>query len=286
MPGGPDPAYLLARRALLDGLEALAPHLASIVVVGAQALYLHTGSGDLAVAEFTTDADLALSPEFLASEPAIGTLLEARGFRLDRDPGKWRTADGVQVDLLVPDAVAGPGRRGARLPGHGKLAARRTRGIEGALVDNEHRRIGGLAPGEGRAFRVRVAGPAALLVAKVHKISERAAHPDRLSAKDALDVLRLLQATPTEVLAAGLERLRSDPVAATVTEEALVAGARIFSAGGAGLTLVTAAVEGLADPSVVRESLRLLWADAAGSVPGGVPEDDEGGASTRGTPPR
>ncbi|MBA3619637.1 MAG: hypothetical protein H0W56_08625, partial [Acidothermales bacterium] len=115
MSGGPDPQYVRARRALLDGLAALEPHLNALVVVGAQAIYLHTGAADLAVAELTTDADLAIGPEFLAEEPTIGGLLESHGFELQDDPGKWKTHDGVQVDLLVPDALAGPGRRGARL---------------------------------------------------------------------------------------------------------------------------------------------------------------------------
>lgn len=182
MPGGADPLYVLARRALLDGLEALEPHLGSVVVVGAQAVYLHTGPADLPVAEYTTDADLAIAPEFLADEPSIQTLFEERGFELQEDPGKWKTSDGIQVDLLVPDAVAGPGRRGARLPGHGKRAARRARGIEGALVDNDLRTITALDPGDTRSFEVKVAGPAALLVAKIHKIGERIDQSDRLVA--------------------------------------------------------------------------------------------------------
>jgi len=77
MPGEPDLLYVLARRALLDALAALEPHLNSLVLIGAQAVYLHTGPADLAVAEFTTDADLALAPEFLADTPSIGDLLEA-----------------------------------------------------------------------------------------------------------------------------------------------------------------------------------------------------------------
>jgi len=42
MPGEPDPQYVRARRALLDGLAALEPHLDALVVVGAQAVDLHT----------------------------------------------------------------------------------------------------------------------------------------------------------------------------------------------------------------------------------------------------
>jgi hypothetical protein len=64
-----DPRYVAARCALLDALVALEPHAAAVIIAGAQAVYLHTGTGDLAVAPFTTDADLALDPEHLASDP-------------------------------------------------------------------------------------------------------------------------------------------------------------------------------------------------------------------------
>lgn len=263
MPGDPDPLYVLARRALLDGLDALTPHLDSIVVIGAQAVYAHTGPADLPVAEFTTDADVAIGPEFLADEPSIQALLEGHGFELQEDPGKWKTRDGVQVDLLVPEALAGPGRRGARLPGHGKRAARRAKGIEGVLVDNVQRDIAALDPNDDRSLNVRVAGPASLLVAKIHKIAERVDDPDRVVEKDALDVLRLLQAIPTLDLATGLERLRGDDLAGSVTEEAVVLGDNLFSPGGAGLALVAESVRGLADTDVTSESLQVLWADLA-----------------------
>lgn len=263
MPGDPDPLYVLARRALLDGLEALAPHLDSIVVVGAQAVYVHTGPADLPVAEFTTDADVAIGPEFLADEPSIQTLLEDGGFELQEDPGKWKTSDGIQVDLLVPEALAGPGRRGARLPGHGKRAARRAKGIEGVLVDNTELDLAALDPSDNRSFRVRVAGPAALLVAKIHKIAERVDQPDRLVEKDALDVLRLLQTIPTNDLAAGIDGLRRNDLAGSVTKEAIGLGAGLFGSGGAGIHLAEEAVRGLTDTDVVRQSLQVLWADLA-----------------------
>ena len=60
MPGAPDPLYVAARRVLLDALTALHDHLGAIVLVGAQAVYVHAGEGDLVVAPFTTDADLAI----------------------------------------------------------------------------------------------------------------------------------------------------------------------------------------------------------------------------------
>jgi hypothetical protein len=79
MIGDPDPVYVQARAALLDAAEALTPHLDSIVLVGAQAVYLHTGSADLAVAEFTTDADFSLDPTDLGDSPLIDSLLRAKG---------------------------------------------------------------------------------------------------------------------------------------------------------------------------------------------------------------
>jgi hypothetical protein len=60
-----DPLYVAARRVLLDALEALAPHGDAVVIVGAQAIYLRTGDGDLTVAPYTTDGDLALDPSRL-----------------------------------------------------------------------------------------------------------------------------------------------------------------------------------------------------------------------------
>lgn len=72
MPGEPEPLlYVAARRALLDALQALAPHLDALVLVGAQAVYLHAGEADLAVAPYTTDADLALEPARLGPEPRL-----------------------------------------------------------------------------------------------------------------------------------------------------------------------------------------------------------------------
>lgn len=69
MPGDPDLVYVRARGVLLDALEALGDHRHAVALVGAQAIYLHTGEGDIAVAPYTTDADLALNPAILADDP-------------------------------------------------------------------------------------------------------------------------------------------------------------------------------------------------------------------------
>ncbi len=58
-----DAEYVAARRVLLDALEALGPHRKAVVLVGAQAIYHRVGAGNLLVAEFTTDGDLALNPD-------------------------------------------------------------------------------------------------------------------------------------------------------------------------------------------------------------------------------
>ena len=39
----PDPEFVAARRVLLDALEALGAHRKAVVLVGAQAIYLHVG---------------------------------------------------------------------------------------------------------------------------------------------------------------------------------------------------------------------------------------------------
>ena len=58
-PGGAD-VLAQARSALLDALKALEDHADSVIVIGAQAIYLHTGRISVALAEATKDSDLAV----------------------------------------------------------------------------------------------------------------------------------------------------------------------------------------------------------------------------------
>lgn len=60
---------------------------------------------------------------------------------------------------------------------------------------------------------VEVAGVAALIVAKAHKIHERLAtgRVDRLSDKDAADVVRIMQTASASEVGATLAGLRQDP---------------------------------------------------------------------------
>ena len=75
MRGEPDPLYVAARSVLLDALEALGPQRDAIVLVGAQAIYLHTGAIEFEVAEYTTDADVCIDPRLLTESPELESAL-------------------------------------------------------------------------------------------------------------------------------------------------------------------------------------------------------------------
>ncbi len=262
MSGAPDPLYVRARTALLDAVDALAEQLDALVLVGAQAIYLHTGDADFAVAEYTTDADFCIAPDDLSATPLLAESLQARGFSLRAHPGRWMSPDGIPVDLMVPEALAGAGSRGARLGPHGKTTARRAKGLEGALVDRKHIQIESLDRADKRSVAMLVAGPAALLVAKVHKIADRAEAGDRVSDKDALDVLRLLRTTATATLAAGLARLAAREHSATVTTEAVAQLAALFGTPeGAGVRMAIRAARPNGQPEEISASITVLVSD-------------------------
>lgn len=224
MPGAGS-VKVTARAALLDALEALDVHREAVVLIGAQAIYIHTGDAPIALTPYTKDADLAIDARVLHDDPRIERAMSAAGFILDpvaNQPGTWLSPSGVPVDLMVPEALAGSGgRRGARIPPHASNATRRAVGLEASVVDNGIVRIEALDPTDGRAYDVNVAGPAALLVSKLHKIWERRDDPRRLVDKDAHDVYRLLVACQTRELAHVLRRLRVDTLAGPVTLQAI-----------------------------------------------------------------
>lgn len=260
-------AVTMARTGLLDALEALESHLGALVIVGAQAIYLHTGSTQLALAEYTTDGDVAVDPDLLSSEPLVEEAMRAAGFTPDPRSsaiGSWISPRGVPVDLMVPEAVAGAGRRGARIPPHGSKAMRRSRGIEATLVDNSKMMIGALdVTVDPREFQVSVAGPTALLVAKLHKIHDRVETPSRLDNKDAHGIYRLLRAVDTDVFVGVTGLLLSAAVSAQVTSEAINHLGELFARGpnARGSVLAGAAEELVGDPAAVAVSVALLAQD-------------------------
>ena len=192
-------------------------------------------------------------------------MIRAAGFHPSAHPGTWIAAANVELDLLVPNSLGGGGRRGARLPGHGSRAARKAAGLEAVLVDCAERRIVSLDPNtDPRSHVIKVAGPAALLVAKLHKIAERVGDSGRAQDKDALDVLRLLQAIPTEELAERLHLLRGDEIAGAVSRKAIAQLRELFaSSAGLGAAMAARAVGTLADPQTIRASCAALATDLA-----------------------
>ncbi len=211
-----DPLYVAARSVLLDALEALGSQRDAITVVGAQAVYMQTGDGDIDVAPYTTDADLALTPDDLADDPLLERLMRDADFTLDaQQPGSWHKrvkVDGqetdIPVDIMVPDGFAPPGgTRSVRIEPHDRMAARKAVGLEGAVIDFDRMDVAALDGADSRTFTVRVAGPAALVIAKLHKINDRlrAGKRDRIAGKDAADIYRIMQAVRVDVF---LTRLR------------------------------------------------------------------------------
>lgn len=202
------------RRALLDALVALRAHRDSLILVGAQAIYLYTGDHDVATATITKDSDIVVDPHRLVPDPLLQDAMTSAGFTHDLEghQGVWLSPDGFPVELLVPAGLQPGSSRGARIPPHGKRAARRVPGLEAATVDHRLMTVTALDPIDDRCEQIKVAGPAALLVAKTHKIGERverarAGGRDRTVDKDSHDVYRLLAATSTDEVADGLRVL-------------------------------------------------------------------------------
>jgi hypothetical protein len=267
-----DELYIIARRVLLDALVAIGQHTNATILVGAQAIYLHTGAAQLGVAEYTTDADLVLDPILLLTLPPLEEALEAAGFSNSTSAvGIWKTRRhtaaslevDVQVDLLVPTTVSpGQGRRAARLAGHGPTTARKVDGMEGALVDHDERSITSLEPDvDSRSIRLKVAGPGALLVSKLFKIHERRGSA-RANDKDALDVLRILQAVPTAKLAQHLRLILDDPRSATTGAQGLLLFHELFANRASdGAKMAARATQPLMDEEQVRLTCEFLAND-------------------------
>jgi hypothetical protein len=267
-PSEPDRGTItvVARRVLLDALDALADHRDAVTIVGAQAIHLRSVDVDLRVAAYTSDADLSLDPEALGDEPRLEALLTAAGFtkRIPGEPGLWVrtervgvTVADIGVDLLVPETfVRSPGRRSAEIPPHDRMAARRSAGLEAVAVDADEMDIASLEPdADHRVLHSRVAGPAALLIAKAYKIHERAAQPgqSRLLNKDAGDVVRLMMAVDPEEVTQRLEVLAATPRTAEVAMTGIGYLRALFGAvRTTGTEMAVAALAGDIDEDTIR----------------------------------
>lgn len=270
-PGGAEDDLLIrSRSALLDALQALDAQRNAVIVIGAQAIYLRTSSAPVALAEATKDSDLALDPRLLRNDPLIEKAMRDAHFLPNLEsgqPGAWVNAEGIPVDLMVPAQLAGAGHehtRGARIPPHDRHAMRRARGLEAAVVDNEVMEIRALDANDTRRLNARVAGSAALLIAKAHKIAERVvSSPDRLVDKDAHDLYRLLIDTDTQALASTFRVLLKNEVCAEITAEAQAYLRDLFAAGpnATGSVMAGRAEEGIGEPDTVARQVTILADD-------------------------
>ncbi len=198
-------------------------------------MYLHTGVADVPIATSRKDSDLAVDPALLEDDPLLERAMSRAGFHRNLktgQPGEWLDADGIPVDLLVPEGlVSAAGSRGARIPPHSKHATRKVRGLEAAVVDHRVMSIGPADDSAGQRYDIKVAGPAALTVAKLHKLGEREADaPGRLLDKDAHDLYRLLRAVETEDLAVSYRLLLDDTRSREITQEGLRYLEQLFGA--------------------------------------------------------
>jgi hypothetical protein len=258
---------VVARRVLLDALVALKDQSDAVTIVGAQAIYLRSPEVRFsAVASYTSDADLSLDPERLADVPLLEQAMAGAGFvrSIADHAGSWvrseRIGDivaDIPVDLLVPEGLSDGGRRSVRIPPHDKMAARRVPGLEAAVGDSDPMEVRSLAPDvDERVVLAKVAGPAALLVAKAYKIHERSHEigQRRLTDKDAGDVVRLMMsnAGPDEV-AGRFKRLLAEERTQDAARVGLEHLSELFGASATlGTEMAVSALAGILDPARVR----------------------------------
>lgn len=240
-------------------------------MIGAQAVYLRTIGRLTDYQAYTTDADLVLDPGELADLPALGEAMSSAGFVLTAEPGIWEArfaregADEpitVPLDLIVPEAIAPTaGRRSARLPGsHGTNTARKSPGVEGALVDRSPIEISSLDSADDRRVVVDVAGEAALLVAKLHKLGDRLTRPDRLQPKDAGDVYRLFDVIDPTEMAERTRLLLADDRSAATARKAVEYGDALFDGpSSVGVDLASRALRTTLPEATVRSTVIAYW---------------------------
>ena len=126
-----------------------------------------------------------------------------------------------------------------------------------------------LADGDERAYDINVGGPAALLVAKVHKLLDRIDAEDnrRINSKDAFDVFRLLQAVETMEMIEEVNLLAATEVSTEVTVEAIAGFHELFGTPtSVGTLLVADHVMGIEDRDVIIASSAALSEELIGGM--------------------
>jgi hypothetical protein len=218
---------------------------------------------------------LAIDTRTLEDTPRIEVAMKAGGFVLrkelnpDADPGAWIGVHNVPINLMAAESQSGGGRRGVRSPPHSTDAIRKARGLEAALVDKEVHEISSFEEKtDDRKFKITVAGPAALVVAKLLKIGERQHQQSgRLKSKDALDLFYLLQAKSSKEIAERMIKIESDAVSNEVATQAIELLSELFGSPDAlGGEMAVEASGPLANHATIRESLVILANDLPAEI--------------------
>jgi hypothetical protein len=219
--------YVWARRSIIALVgDVLSEHRRALTLVGGQAVILRTIDRH-GVNLSTEDADFALTPSLVASDPRIEDALTQAGFvpRSDSRPGLWgrspytsptgRTAFAERIDLDVPAALSGnesPRRRSvAATLRHGRGAATVARGLELAVYDRSLMTVSDLED-PALSVEVYVAGVPALIMAKAFKIGERLFDSGRyFRDKDAADLFALMGSAAPAAVAETFSEYSDDP---------------------------------------------------------------------------
>ena len=198
-----------SRRAIINVVEVLATHAASLTLVGAHAVLLRTMELDVPRMP-TGDGDLGVTPGLVGDLPSIETLLVVAGYehRTTARPGLWGRApydepDGTRafrekIDLLAPHGLSGTSSRSKRgVPAlqsaHGKLSVGNALGLELAAFSRSLVTIDDFADPR-LTSEIHVAEVPALILAKGSKIGERLREPRKgaVRDKDLGDLWRLM----------------------------------------------------------------------------------------------
>jgi hypothetical protein len=215
---------------LIATIRALEAFQDAITIVGAHAVHAWAQEawGNFEM-QATRDADVVLNPVFVTAEPKLlevmasirmtPALIDRPGIYGYADESTLPLGERSTVDLIVPEAYAGAGRRAGRIVGQ-KNATGRATGLELAIWDRHPQQVTAIDDTSDQV-NAWVAGPAALLVAKAHKVHERAAQaatrPHRLRAKDSGDVALLMMVSrPDDVARVMAERSDEHPEIALV----------------------------------------------------------------------
>ncbi len=99
-PTGEPNLVVAARSALLDAMQALDAHRDALILIGAQAIYLHTGDAPVALAEATKDSDVAVDRGSWPTSRFLTPRCKQAGFSPDLEnpqPGSYFKGAGYRL---------------------------------------------------------------------------------------------------------------------------------------------------------------------------------------------